>query len=340
MTEAALPANGERLRVAVIGATGMIGHHTARALIAAGHEVIAVQRAQSDASKIADLNCEIREGDLADKCSLHSALGGLDGVVNCAAYYPTLPRPWREEVNTALQQMAGFYEAARACALRKIVYLGAAIALRKHPLEQAGHETLLHSQRPPGRNAYVQVKWALDQQAVAQARGGLPVVVGIPSMTFGEYDYGPTTGALITEIAAQRLPAYVRGLRNAVYAGDAGRGLALALERGRPGERYLFTGENLSMDELVSKIASMAGVPVPRAVPLRLAQLLATAQAVRYRRLKGPVPKISQTAIAVMAGGQFLDGRKAQRELGYAPQVSIDDALQRAYAWFCEQGMV
>ncbi len=328
------------LRVGVIGATGMIGHHTALALQEQGHEVIAVQRAGSDLNKISDLNCVTREGDLAVPASLTRALSGLDAAINCAAYYPTVPRPWRAEVHTALSQMDGFYQAVRACGLRKAVYLGAAIALRKHPLGQPGHETLSYAHRPPGKNAYVQLKWALDRQAIEQARSGLPIVVGIPSMTFGEYDYGPTTGALIREIAARRLPAYVRGRRNAVYAGDAGYGLALALQKGRPGERYLITGENLSMDALVAKIATIAQVAPPRAVPLRIAGLLAKVQAWRYRHLNGPLPKISETAIAVMAGGQFLDGSKARRELGYAPKVTLDDALRRAHTWFVEQGMV
>ncbi len=327
-------------KVAVIGATGMIGHHASKALLAAGHRLTVIHRSGSDLSRISDLECDAREGDLSEPSSVLDALEGMDAVLNCAAYYPTVPRPWREEVKSATEQMAGFYAAVKTHKLKKAVYLGGAIALRKHPLGKPGHETLSYEHKPPGKNAYVQVKWAMDRQALEQARIGLPVVIGIPSMTFGEYDYGPTTGALITEIANQRIPAYVRGKRNAVYAGDAGRGLALALEKGRHGERYLFTGENLTMDELVAKIADIAGVNAPRAVPLSMAKLLAKAQAMRYQRFKGPLPKISETAIAVMAGGQFLDGSKARRELGYQPQVSVDEAIERAYKWFQRKDMV
>ncbi|MDX1451735.1 MAG: NAD-dependent epimerase/dehydratase family protein [Oleiphilaceae bacterium] len=325
--------------VAIIGATGMIGHHTAVALSAMGHRVIAVHRTGSDVTRLAHLACEAREADLAQADTLLTALEGVDAVINCAAYYPTVPRPWREEVRLATDQMAGFYQAVKTLKINKALYLGGAIALRKHPMGLPGHETLSYAQRPPGKNAYVQVKWAMDQQALEQARLGLPVVIGIPSMTFGEYDYGPTTGALVTEIASQRLPAYVRGQRNVIYAGDAGRGLALALLKGRPGERYLLTGENLTMDALVDKIATIAQVAPPRAVPLSVAKVVAKLQALRYRRFNGPIPKISETAIAVMSGGQFLDGSKARRELGYTPQVKIDEALQRAFDWFVAQGM-
>src|SRR5258708_15501203 len=103
----------------------------------------------------------------------------------------------------------------------------------------------------------------MDRMARERAREGLPVVIGIPSMCFGEYDRGPTTGQLIVDIANRTLPGYIHGNRNVIYAGDAGRGLVLACEAGRIGERYLLTGTNLPMTELVPMIARVAGVPAP-----------------------------------------------------------------------------
>lgn len=87
------------------------------------------------------------------------------------------------------------------------------------------------------------MQWALDTQAKEMAKRYLPVVMDIPSMKFGEYDYSPTTVQLITGIANQSLPRYVKGNRNSIYAGDAGRAIVLACEKGRAGERYIFTGQ-------------------------------------------------------------------------------------------------
>jgi dihydroflavonol-4-reductase len=56
--------------------------------------------------------------------------------------------------------------------------------------------------------------------------------------------------------------------------------------------------------------------------------------------LRGPEPKISSSAIAVMASGQFISGEKAARSLGFKPEVSVDEAIHRTLRWFQSQGMV
>ncbi len=326
------------MRIAIIGATGMIGHHTARAAIDRGHEVVVIHRASSNLGQLADIQFTSAIADLDDRESLTRALAGVDAVINCAGYYPTVPRPWREEVKTATAQMDHFYAACAQHKLHKIVYLGAAIALPKQPQGEPGDESLQYPDEPANKNPYLQVKVAMDAQARAQAKAGLPVVIGIPTMTFGEYDYGPTTGRLIVELARQRLPGYVTGNRNVIYAGDAGLGLVRVCEDGKPGERYLLTGENHSMAALVQKITGAAGVPMPKPVPLAGARFVAWLQALRYRWFKGPLPKIDATGIAVMSAGQFLKGDKAQQELGFRASVSADEAIRRALQWFRQQG--
>ncbi|PTU31730.1 NAD-dependent epimerase/dehydratase family protein [Stenotrophobium rhamnosiphilum] len=328
------------MRIAIIGATGMIGHHTARAAVDRGHELVVVHRASSNLNQLADLKFTSAVADLDDRASLTRALVNVDAVINCAGYYPTAPLPWRDEVKTATMQMDHFYAACAQHKLHKIVYLGAAIALPKNPNGEPGDETLEYVGEPANKNPYLQVKVAMDAQARAKAREGLPVVIGIPSMTLGEYDYGPTTGRLIVELANQRLPGYVRGNRNVIYAGDAGLGLIRVCEDGRAGERYLLTGENHSMDALVQKITRIAGVPMPRPIPLGGALFVSRLQALRYRWLKGPLPKVDATGIAVMSAGQFLSGAKAQIELGFNASVTTDEAVERALHWFRAQGYV
>lgn len=328
------------MKIGIIGATGMIGHHTARAVVERDHELVVIHRAGSDCSLLGDLAFDAIEADATDAQALTQALATVDAVIHCAGYYPTQPRRWQDDVRLAQAQMAPFYEACAKADLHKIVYLGAAIALPPEPNGLPGHADLHYQQQPRRGNGYLQCKWALDALALQKARDGLPVVVGIPSMTFGEYDYGPTTGRLICDIANGRLPAYVEGKRNVVYAGDGGRGLVMACESGTPGERYLFTGENATMGGLVERIAGAAGVPAPHRLPLALARAMAFGQGARYRWLGGPLPKIDDTAIAVLAYGQYLQSDKSRDALGWAPQQSADTAIRRALDWFRGQGMV
>jgi dihydroflavonol-4-reductase len=176
--------------------------------------------------------------------------------------------------------------------------------------------------------------------ALRFAHDGMPVVIGVPSMTFGEYDPGNSTGRFVLDMANRTFPGYVAGKRNVVYAGDAGRGLVRVCEDGLPGERYLITGENLTMEQLMAKIALATGASEPKAIPLAIAKLLSGLQTVRHKYLHGPVPKISASAIAVMSSGQYLDGSKTERGLGYRPEVSIDEAIRRTLEWFKAQRMI
>lgn len=328
------------MRIAIIGATGLLGHHTARSVLERGHALTVIHRESTDLSKIQDLAYDAAVADLDDTDSIRRALDGVDAVIYCAAYYPTVPRPWKQEVAEATGRMGRFYDACADLPLQKVVYLGSSIALPKNASGEPGHEGLDYPGEPPTRNSYVRVKWAMDRQARDRARQGLPVVIGIPTMTFGEYDFGPSTGTLLTKLANREIPGYVPGDRNVVYAGDAGRGLVLAVERGRPGERYFITGAQVSMDDLVALMARVAGVPVPRSIPLGVARMVARLQAARYKLFGGAAPVLSETAIAVMSGGQFISGEKAQKELDYQPTVDLDETIARTHRWFAEVGYV
>ncbi|MBO3277751.1 NAD-dependent epimerase/dehydratase family protein [Pseudomonas schmalbachii] len=325
------------MKLAVLGATGLLGHHVARAIKAAGHQLVLIHRPSSQIQRLSYLEPECRVAELFDHQGLVRALDGLDGVIFSAGYYPLRPRRWQEEVASALDLTNHFYAACQQVRVPRIVYVGSAFAMPPHPQGLPGHEGLFYDGLPTGKSAYVMCKWALDEQAREQARGGLPVVIGIPGMVLGEFDIGPTTGRLITSIGRGEMSHYVPGRRNVIDAGEAGRGLLLALEHGRVGERYLLTGHNVEMAELTATIARMLGKPAPLPMQLHRARALATLGRWRYR-LTGKLPLLDETAIEVMAGGQFLDGRKAREELDFQSRVPLESTLERAIAWFRENG--
>lgn len=333
------------MKIGILGATGMLGHHCAIAALARGHQVVVLHRATTDLSKIDDIAVDnpdviLREVDTLSQASMIDAFQGLDALVHAAAYYPTKPRPWHEDVALATRDMSNFYAACQRAKVARILYVGGSIALDRNPLNEPGHEGLSYEHQPDNNNPYLQVKWLMDDMALEQAKAGMDVVIGIPAMTIGEYDYGPTTGQFITRMANDQMPAFVDGKRNMVYAGDAGRGLILALEKGQSGERYLITGENLSMSELLQKITTLVGKPLPKAIPLLIARLVSAVQHFKYRWLRGEEPALSKTAIAIMSYGQFLSGDKAAEQLGYYPEVSADEAIVRATQWFKSEGYI
>lgn len=90
----------------------------------------------------------------------------------------------------------------------------------------------------------------------------------------------------------------------------------------------------------MSMIADVTGKPDPQEIPLVIARLVSNLQTLRYKYLNGPAPKVSSSAIAVMSSGQFLDGSKAARELGYEPEVPVRDAIRRTFEWFKSQHLI
>ena len=78
---------------------------------------------------------------------------------------------------------------------------------------------------------------------------------------------------------------------------------------------------------------------MPKAIPLNVARLVSAWQTFRFK-LGGPEPKVTDSAIAVMSLGQFIDGEKARKELGFHPEVSADEAIARALKWFQGNGLV
>lgn len=327
------------MKIAVFGATGLLGHHTARAIKAAGHELILIHRPSSRIQRLAYLGAEARAAEILDVSQMTKAMRDVDGVVFCAGYYPSKPRRWQDDVSNALNQTNHFYAACVAAKVARIVYVGAAIALPKHPEGKLGHEGLFYEGMPNWRNPYLLCKWALDEQAREQARNGLPVMIGIPGMSIGEFDVGPSTGRIITAIASGQMSRYVPGARNVIDASEAGRGLLRVLEKGRQGERYLLTGENIQLAELTAQIASLLGKPAPTPVSLKVVKGLAVIGRMRYR-LTGQQPLLNDTSIAVMSGGQFLDGSKAREELGFVSEQSLDDTLRRTISWFRDNGYI
>ncbi len=322
------------MKLGIIGGTGMLGHHLAIAATFKQYELVLIHRKSTDLSKVGDLKFESRIADLNDRGALIRAFEGLDYVVNAGAYYPTLPRPLAAELKTARHQMHFFLDAVKEAGIKRALYIGGAIAIPKVNSGLANEEGV-YPEAPDNSAPYVQVKWLMDKMAREAASEGLPIVIGIPSMTFGEYDYAPTTGRLIVELSNQTLPAFIHGKRNVVYAGDAGKGLLLALEKGRFGERYLIGGKNTDTSEIVELICKRAGVPkLEKTLSLKLAKLVSRFQETKYSLMGGKPPTLSSTAVAVLASGQHLDINKAKRELGYQPELEPEDAIFRAYEWF------
>ncbi|MDH7444568.1 NAD-dependent epimerase/dehydratase family protein [Aquimarina sp. 2201CG14-23] len=138
-------------RIGVIGATGMIGHHTAKVIADnPENQLVVIHRKTSDLTTISDLDFDSRIADLNDVDSLRKSLKGLDYVLNCGAYYPSTPKPLQEEVKKAEHQMNNFVDAVKESGVKKALYLGGAIAIPKSK-NRIGDETKIYNTSPTNK---------------------------------------------------------------------------------------------------------------------------------------------------------------------------------------------
>ena len=323
----------------VTGATGFVGSAVARTLLARGHRLRLLVRQGSDRSNIDGLPAEIVVGDLRDADSLERAVAGCRMVAHVAADYRLwVPDP--AAMNAA--NVAGtraLLQAAHRAGAERMVYCSSVAALGLVGDGTPGTEdTPVSLDKVIG--TYKQSKYLAEQAVLELARAGVPVVVVNPSAPVGPRDIKPTpTGKMIADTAAGRMPAYVDTGLNVVHVDDVAEGHALALERGRVGERYILGGEDFGMAELLALVARIAGRTPPR-VRLPHAALYPVALASEgLARAFGIEPVVTRDILAMARKKMFFSSAKARAELGYAPRPAAE-AVQDAVAWFRAQGRV
>ncbi len=181
---------------------------------------------------------------------------------------------------------------------------------------------------------YKRSKFMAEQVALDYARAGLPVVIVNPTAPVGDHDFKPTpTGKIVADFMAGAMPAYIDTGLNVVDARDCARGHLLAFERGRAGERYILGAENLTLAEILFKLAEITGRKAPTTqIPYAVAYA-AGAFSTAWAALTGQPPRVPIDAVRMAKKKMWVSHEKARRELGFHPGPA-DIALSRAVEWF------
>ena len=331
-----MPSIGPTL---VTGATGFVGSAVARAARRRGHALRLLVRPGSDRRNIAGLDAELAEGDLTDHGSLARAVAGCRYLFHVAADYRIwVPNP-QAMLATNVRGTVALLQAAQDAGIEKIVYTSSVAALGLTRDGSPAHEET-HVAEDAIVGAYKKSKYQAEQAVLRLVRErGLPAVIVNPAAPVGPRDIKPTpTGRMIADAASGRMPAYLDTGLNIVHVDDVAEGHLLALERGRPGERYILGSENLTMREILGLVDEAVGrrrprIRLPEAVLWPLA--LASEGVARF----GVEPLVTRDHLRMARKKMFFSSDKAKRELGYAPRPARE-AVKDAVAWFRANGMV
>ncbi len=325
------------MKALVTGASGFVGSHVARALVGRGYRVRALVRVDSDLRNLAGLAVELAYGDLRDPRSLGRALAGCDCLFHVAAAYTLWTPDPRAIYEANVQGTANVLAAARAMGIGRVVYTSTESTVGIARDRALGTEAAFADPRHLAGH-YKRSKFQAEQLALRLSREGLPLVVVNPTTPVGPGDLKPTpTGQIVVDYLNRQMPAYVDTGLNLVSVEDVAVGHVLALERGRPGERYILGHENLTFRQILGKLEAVTGLPAPRVrMPLWVALGAAYASELTCRVTGGP-PRIPVAGVKVARHYRFFDCTKAVAELGL-PQTPVEEALARAVAWFRQNG--
>jgi len=325
--------------VLVTGASGFVGAAVARALLARGRKLRVLVRPQSDRRNIAGLDVEPRIGSLEDGASLAAALEGCGALYHVAADYRIWVKDERQMYRANVDGTRLLMEAALAQGVSGIVYTSSVAVLGiigdGTPSDENTPSALADMIGPYKRSKYLAEEVVRD---LVRTRG-LPAVIVNPSTPVGPGDVKPTpTGRIIVDAASGKMPAFVDTGLNIVHVDDVAAGHLLAEERGTPGERYILGGEDMSLAEILKRIALLVGrkpptirVPIPAIWPLAVASEA-------WARVSGKEPLLTIDGLRMAKKKMFFSSAKAERVLGYRArpaQVALADAV----AYFRERGM-
>ena len=167
---------------------------------------------------------------------------------------------------------------------------------------------------------------------------GLDAVVVCPTGVIGPYDYKISEmGQLIIDFIKGELRAYIGGAYDFVDVRDVAAGLILACEKGRSGESYILSGEQITVRGLLLMLEEITGVKAPSfKVPVWLARTVGKV-APLYSRLTKTKPLLTSYSVDVLASNSLISSEKARRELGYLPR-SARESIVDAIRWFRENG--
>jgi dihydroflavonol-4-reductase len=303
------------MKILVTGSTGLIGSRTVRKLLAAGHEVRCLIRSDRRRARLDGLPVEQVRGELRDPASLARAAAGCEACVHLAGV-----SGWDHIADPAIHDTihAGtvrLLDAVQAAGLRRFVYVSSAAAIdgtaRPVMLDETSRFTLERSGL-----VYALAKHAAEQAVIARNGDGFETLIVNPAETYGADDHDWITAGSVRDILRGWPALATVGGTSVVHVDDVADGIARAIDRGLPGERYILGGDNLTIAQLVRLTLDVAGIRRP-VVVVPFAALRAAVAACRLLRI---TPPVEPGVLGYLRRYWFVDSGKARAALGYRPR--------------------
>jgi dihydroflavonol-4-reductase len=326
------------MKIFLTGATGFVGHHVARELASQGASLRMLVRKTSNLAQLEGIAGDTCIGDLADPESLRSPLEGCDALMHVAADYRLwIPDP-KSMYTANVDGTRELLRLAREANIRRVVYTSsvATMGFRKDGLI-INEDTPVSLANMVGH--YKRSKFLAEQEAIQAANSGQEVMILNPTTPIGSHDVKPTpTGRIFVDFLNRKFPAYVDTGLNLVDVREVAKTHAAALEKGTPGRRYILGGENLTLKQILDKMAAITGIPSPTVeIPFAVAATYAFFEENITGRIRKKEPRATLEEVRMGRKKMYASSARAQQELGFniAP---VYPAMRAAIEWFRSHG--
>jgi nucleoside-diphosphate-sugar epimerase len=325
------------MKALVTGGGGFLGGAIVRMLHERGDQVRSFSRGNYPA--LTALGVEQVQGDLGDQAAVSAAANGCGTVFHVAAKAGV----WGSYADFHRANVTGtanVLEACRANGIRKLVYTSSPSVVFDGSDVEGGDESLPY---PSSYEAhYPRTKALAEQMVLAADSPGLATVSLRPHLIWGPWD-----NHLVPRILARGRAGRLRrigerpNLVDTVYVDNAARAHLLAADRLEPGSPpagrayFISNGQPIPLWEMVNRILAAADIPpVTRGISPGLAYTAGCICEALWGLLRLPgEPPMTRFVAHELASAHWFDISAARRDLGYRPEVSIDEGLLRLRQW-------
>lgn len=327
------PAAGPPRRCLVTGAAGFVGLHLSRALLARGDRVVGFDLGGSVAPGV-----ELIRGDLRDGAAVAAAAAGCDVVFHLASVVRVSKGAGAELHDINVGGTERVLEACAAAAVPRLVYCSSASVVFDGGDIVEGDEELPYARRA---TAYAATKAIAEQRVLAANSPTLATCALRPHIVFGPGDTRMLPNVLRATSGPIRLiVGDPRKLSDFTYVDNFVDALIRAGDRLAPGAPiagrayFISNGEPRSYWDFVNQI--LAGLHRPT-VHRRLPQAIAWSASwinEQLARLRGDgaAAVFTPFTVAYLSTHHYFSHARATRDLGYRPQVDLDEGIRRTVA--------
>jgi dihydroflavonol-4-reductase len=320
-------------KVLVTGANGHLGVNTVRSLLKKGYQVNAYVRKNADLRGLNGLPVNYCIGDIRDPESLAKAAIGCEAIIHHAAVYKIWTKTNQEVMEPSVEGTKNIFSAAVKAGVQRLVYTSSTYAIGT-----TSDAKIILTEKDWSQADYVpygsakikseQLAWELSDKY------HIPMISLCPAAVYGRYDYKVTPSNRLLFDMLKGVGMTVESVLAFVDARDAGELHALAVSKGRIGERYIVSAGSATMKDIGKIVSRLSGKKILHAPFGRTINIITAGLMEMLSKLTGWSPPFT-IGLAKEYSHRYaqFDNSKIVQDFNYT-FYSLEETIRDTIKWF------